>query len=262
MSHPPTKDDQPVPHDLERYHTPEAIGERLDSGPSHSFLRDFVYGGIDGSVTTFAVVAGVSGAHLSPTIVIILGFANLIADGFSMAAGNWLGTRAEKQEHDEAAAAEHLHIALVPEGEREEIRQIFARKGFEGEDLDRAVEVITSDQRRWVETMLREELGLATQVRSPVKAAMATFVSFQIFGLIPLLPFVWQWLVQPDASLLFPASIVLTAAALFGVGAFKCRFVPQHWWWGGLETLAVGGSAAALAYAVGVLLRGLAPGVA
>lgn len=262
MTPPSSNEDQATPHDLDRHHTPEAIEERLDSGPSHSFLRDFVYGGIDGSVTTFAVVAGVSGAHLSPTIVIILGFANLIADGFSMAAGNWLGTRAEKQEHDEAAAAEHLHIALVPEGEREEIRQIFARKGFEGEDLERAVEVITSDQRRWVETMLREELGLATQVRSPIKAALATFVSFQIFGLIPLLPYVWQWLVQPGLSELFPVSIVLTVGALFGVGAAKCRFVTQRWYWGGLETLAVGGSAAALAYAVGVLLRGLAPGVA
>lgn len=255
------REDQARPEDLAHHHTPEAIGERLENGPGHSYLRDFVYGGIDGAVTTFAVVAGVSGAELSPTIVIILGFANLIADGFSMAAGNLLGTRAEKQEHDQAAAAEHLHIELVPEGEREEIRQIFARKGFEGEDLERAVEVITSDHRRWVETMLREELGLATQVRSPIRAALATFASFQIFGLIPLLPFVWQWLIQPAAGPLFPASIALTAIALFGVGAFKCRFVPQHWWWGGLETLAVGGTAAGLAYAVGVLLRGVAPTV-
>ena len=86
-------------HSLEHEHTPEAIAERLGRGARHNYLRDFVYGGIDGAVTTFAVVAGTIGANLATRIVLILGAANLIADGFSMAASNFLGTRAERDDY-------------------------------------------------------------------------------------------------------------------------------------------------------------------
>jgi vacuolar iron transporter family protein len=135
--------------DAER-HTPANIQARLSEPPRPSHLRDFIYGGIDGTVTTFAVVAGVEGADLAASIVIILGFANLIADGFSMAVSNFLATRAEMQEMELAREEEEREIEHSPEGEREEIRQIFARKGFEGDDLDRAVDVITSNRGVWV----------------------------------------------------------------------------------------------------------------
>src|SRR4026207_1713394 len=110
-------------------HSPEAVRTRLTRPLRPSHLRDFIYGGIDGTVTTFAVVAGVAGADLSATIVIILGFANLIADGFSMAVSNFLATRAEIQERELARSEEELEIRRTPDGEREEIRQIFALKG-------------------------------------------------------------------------------------------------------------------------------------
>src|SRR5688500_20164740 len=80
---------------MEHEHSPEAIRRRLESGPTHNYLRDWIYGGIDGAVTTLAVVTGVAGAQLSPWIILVLGFANLLADGFSMAASNYLGTKAE-----------------------------------------------------------------------------------------------------------------------------------------------------------------------
>lgn len=238
-------------------HTPDAIRARLNAKPVHSYLRDFTYGAIDGAVTTFAVVAGVAGAGLAPAIVIILGVANLIADGFSMAASNFLGARAEEQVRDRARRAEEAHVEHWPEGEREEIRQIFAAKGFEGADLVRVVAVITSDRQRWVDTMLKEELGLPLQTASPTRAALTTFVAFVSVGTMPLVGFLYRAAMPRSTIDPFLCGIILTAAALFMVGAVKSRFVDQRWAWAGLETLTVGGSAALLAYMVGVALKGL-----
>ena len=144
---------------LEHSHTRQAIKERLARGPHTNYLRDWIYGGIDGAVTTFAIVAGVSGADLAATVVLVLGFANLMADGLAMAASNYSGTKAERDDYVRVLGIERKHIAIVPDGEREEIRQIFAAKGFAGEDLERIVTVISSNPRLWAETMAAEESG-------------------------------------------------------------------------------------------------------
>lgn len=239
----------------DKEHTPERIRERLQQG-SANYLSDFIYGAIDGTVTTFAVVSGVAGAELSSNIIIILGLANLIGDGFSMAASNFLGTRADEQLESKARADEVIQIGQNPDGEREEVREIFRAKGFAGEDLERVVDVICSNERVWIDTMLREELGLQSSARSPIRAAAATFVAFLIVGFIPLLPFVAQYFAGVTHAP-FGWSCVLTAVAFFSVGAAKARFVHQHWFLAGAETLLLGGSAAALAYFVGSLLRGI-----
>lgn len=243
---------------LGRDHTPAAVRSRLQRGPSVSYLRDFVYGAVDGTVTTFAVVSGVAGAGLSATVIIVLGLANLVADGFSMAVGNYLGTRAEGQQRARARREEELHIELVPEGEREEIRQIFAAKGFTNEDLDRVVEVITADRNRWVEAMMTEELGYGTDAGDPLRAAGATLLAFTCVGFLPLAVFVADLIVPGDIPAPFAWSALLTGIALCVVGALKGRVVGRPAWRSALETAVIGGLAAALAYLVGAALAGVA----
>jgi VIT1/CCC1 family predicted Fe2+/Mn2+ transporter len=239
---------------MEHDHTSEAIKERLAAGPYTSYLRDWIYGGIDGAVTTFAVVSGVVGAELSTAVILVLGAANLIADGFSMAASNFTGTRAEREEHKRLEAIEWRHISENPEGEREEIRQIYALKGLEGAALQHVVKTITSDRNLWVRTMLTEEYGLPSSVRSPLLAALSTFSAFLVCGFVPILPFVFDF---PHP---FLNASVLTGAVFAAIGCFKSRWSVTSWWKSGVETLAIGAAAAALAYLAGYLLRSIVSG--
>ena len=234
---------------LEHSHHPAEIAARLQEGPRISYLRDWVYGGIDGAVTTFAIVAGVVGADLSSRVVLILGAANLLADGFSMAAANYSGTRAEIEEYENIRRLEERHVAEEPEGEREEIRQIFANKGFEGQQLEATVDVITAQKERWINTMMVEEHGLSLVIRSPMRAAMATFAAFFICGLVPILPFA----IGLNASIL--ASTAATGLTFFAIGSLRSRWSPSPWWRSGLETTVIGLLAASVAYLVGALLR-------
>jgi VIT1/CCC1 family predicted Fe2+/Mn2+ transporter len=245
------------PVSLRDAHTPEAVRSRLAEKRSPSYLPDFIYGAIDGAVTTFAVVAGVEGASLDERIVVILGGANLIADGFSMAASNFLGTRADRQQRARARHREERQIEALPEGEREEIRQIFAAKGFGGDELEGVVDVITANRELWVDTMMTEELGLSPTGRNELHAALATFSAFVTVGFLPLTVFVYDLAAPGEVTRTLFWSALLTAAAFVVVGAIKARFVDQPWWRSALETLAVGGTAAALAYAAGALLQQL-----
>jgi VIT1/CCC1 family predicted Fe2+/Mn2+ transporter len=178
----------------------------------------------------------------------VMGFANLFADGFSMAASNYLGTKAEHDDLHRLEAVENRHIDITPEGEREEVRQIFLQKGFVGDDLGRIVQLITADRRRWVRTMLTEEYGLPYEVRSPWIAALSTFSSFFVCGLIPLLPYLFEF-THP-----FVISVVVTGAIFFAIGSAKSRWSTSSWLQSGLVTLFVGAIAAGLAYAAGVIL--------
>jgi VIT1/CCC1 family predicted Fe2+/Mn2+ transporter len=230
---------------MEHSHSPEAIARRLAAAPTKSYLRDGVYGGVDGAVTTFAVVSGVVGAALEPRVILVLRLANLIADGFSMAAGNFLGTRTEIAERERLAATEERHIEEVPEGEREEVRQIFRAKGLEGRALEQVVAAVTASRERWVATMLVEEYGLAPVPRSPLRAAWATFWAFALAGAVPLLP----WLLGSSRPYLH--SSLATAAVFFAIGSLKARWSVRPAWISGMETLAVGAAASALAWGIG-----------
>jgi VIT1/CCC1 family predicted Fe2+/Mn2+ transporter len=168
-----------------------------------------------------------------------------------MAAANFSGTKAEIEEYEVVRRMEERHVEFAPDGEREEIRQIFRAKGFEGEALESAVNVITDKRERWIETMMTEEHGLPPISRSPGRAALTTFLAFLACGSIPLVPFV----VGLPATV--EASTVMTGLTFFSIGSMRSRWSPAPWWRTGLETFAIGISAAAMAYVVGVILARL-----
>ena len=238
---------------LAAMHTTEAIEERIAAVGQHSYLGDFVLGAVDGTVTTFAIVAGVAGAGLPSGVAVVLGLANVAADGFSMASSSFLKARADRQVVERFRRMEELHIDEVPDAEREEIRHIFAGKGFDGELLEDVVHVITNDRKRWVDTMLTEEWGLQLDAPSPIKSAITTFVAFVLAGLVPLIPlFAAMWL---HSEHLFLASSVLTGLTFFAIGFVRGLVTGDNAWLSAIETLAIGGGAAALAYFTGAWLQ-------
>lgn len=232
-------------------HEPSDIAARLADGYRPSYLRDWVNGGIDGTVTTFAVVAGVAGADLSARIILILGAANLIADGFSMAASNFSATRAEMQELARLRRMEERHIDHFPDGEREEVRQILAAKGFRGDDLERALEITTSTRETWINTMLSDEHGQPSFTRSPFYAGLFTFIAFAICGFVPLAPYVMGY----SSSLIISAC--MSGIVFFLIGSLKSLWAGVNWWRSGLETFAIGAAAAGLAWLAGHFLKSL-----
>lgn len=221
---------------------------------SGEYIKDIVYGANDGIITTFAVVAGVAGASLSVPIVLILGFANLLADGISMAASNYLGTRSEREYEKNQRKVEEREIDEHPEEEKKEIEQIYHRIGFRGKQLEEAVSVVTSNRKMWVEEMLFHELGIvpASQASSPLKGASATFLSFIITGVMPLIPYI---IGISESTHAFMYSIIFTGVALFIVGSAKTYITKEKWYNAGLEMLAVGAFAALAAYVIGYLLK-------
>jgi VIT1/CCC1 family predicted Fe2+/Mn2+ transporter len=221
------------------------------------YIGEFVYGGIDGSVTTFAVVAGSAGANLDSSVIIILGFANLIADGFAMSVGSYLSNKSEKEKFEKHQRIEYWEVDNLPEKEREEIREIYEAKGFEGELLDQVVEVITADKDRWVDVMMKEELNMTREEKSPFAMGLMTFLSFVLIGVIPLIAYVWDYSTDQNSNQLFELSILLTSLVFIGIGWLKSYVAQTSHIRSVLETLFLGAAAATLSYFVGSFLEQL-----
>jgi VIT1/CCC1 family predicted Fe2+/Mn2+ transporter len=219
------------------------------------YIAEFVYGGIDGAITTFAVVAGATGAGLESSVVIILGVANLIADGFSMSVGNYFSSKAEKDNYDKHKALEYWEIENLREKEIQEVREIYEKKGFQGELLNQVVEVITANNDVWVDTMMKEELEMIESDKTPINSAGMTFLSFLLIGFIPILVYVFQGILTIETKYLFVYSSVLTGVALCLVGYFKSIVTEKNKLVGILETLVLGGIAASLSYIVGNVIE-------
>lgn len=236
---------------LEHSHSQKAIYDRIHAKNKNSYVSDWILGGIDGAVTTFAIVAGVVGAALEWHVIIILGLANLLADGFSMAASNYSAVKSDADDVDRLWKMEQEHIRRVPDGEREEIRQILRAKGLSGATLEDAVNAVCANEEVWIETMLVEEFGVLPESRDPIKAGLATFSAFLICGAVPLVPYVF------DIAAPFAWAVGATGVVFFVIGAAKSLWALSPWWRSGLETLVIGMGAAGVSYAIGYWLKDL-----
>lgn len=238
--------------ELLREHRPDAIQERLKQSAPSQHISDAVLGGIDGCVTTFAIVSGAVGAGFSPSVALVLGCANLIADGFSMAISNYESIKARREFKEGIARTEEEHIERIPEGEREEIRQIFERKGFREGILEEIVDTISQDRRLWLETMLTEEHGLEKIGPTPWSSALTTFAAFVLVGAVPLIPFLTASL---ELRQQFVLSSLLAGIMFFAIGMLKSLVFAKPLVRSGLSTLLTGSTAAGLAFLTGYLLR-------
>ncbi len=221
---------------------------------SGQYIKSLIYGGLDGTITTFAVVAGVAGANLSTGIVLIMGFANLLADGLSMAIGDFLSTKAENEYNSAEKEREKWEVENFPEGEKKELVELYVEKGLPQKDAEAVTEIFSRHKKAWVEIMMVEELGIVENLSSPLKNALVTFFSFLIFGFVPVGIYLIAKFIPGLNNHLFLLDCLLTSLTLFILGSLKTKITNRNWFLSGLEMLIVGGLAATAAYGVGALL--------
>ncbi len=238
------------------------ITKRLDKkgvhehNPSGRYIKSFVYGGLDGIITTFAVVAGVAGASLSASVVLILGFANLAADGISMAFGDYLSTKAEKEYRSSEKKKEEVNLENFPRNIKKELIKIYLTQGFKKIDAEKLSSVVCKNKKACVDVMLAYEIGIAGR-KEPLKNAAITFSSFVLFGFIPLIAYVFAKSVSLFGENTFPVAAVFTGLTLFGLGSAKCKITRMNWARSGVEMLLVGGLAALTAYLIGKFISAI-----
>ncbi|HAF49326.1 MAG TPA: hypothetical protein DCL08_08855 [Anaerolineaceae bacterium] len=243
-----------------KVHDPEAIAQAAVEShgrASDQYIGNMVYGGLDGIITTFAVVSGVAGAELGAGVIVILGLANLLGDGLSMAVGAYLSSRSEQEYYEKERAREAWEVDHFPEGERAEMIEIYQGQGYSEEEAQKLVEIISRDKERWLDSMMVDELGMLADEKKPILSALATLASFIVAGSVPLLIYFLGLITPLNPALSFPISLALSGLALFGLGAAKVFITERNFLKSGLEMLIVGGLSASVAYLVGVLLKGV-----
>jgi predicted membrane protein (TIGR00267 family) len=214
-------------------------------------LSDVILGGQDGLVNVLGVILGVAAATGDPYIVIVAGLAATFAESVSMGAVAYTSTLADADFYESEREREYRHILEVPNLEKQEIREIYTQKGFNGDLLERIVETITANKDVWVAVMMAEEHQLApTNRRLAFRSALIVGFAAIIGSLIPLAPFVF---LPVTAGMI--VSILIAALVLFVVGAFKARMTIGHPGKSGLEMAIIGTISALVGYAVGALLK-------
>lgn len=234
-----------VGHEAHHYHS------RHDPHKQASGLSNIILGGQDGLVNVLGVILGVAAATQDARIVLAAGMAATFAESVAMGAVAFTSTVADQEFYESEREREHRHIENVPHLETEEIREIYRKKGFEGELLERIVAKITEDKDVWVNVMLAEEHQLAPTTRGQaMKASIIVGLSALVGSLIPLLPFFFLPVVSGIWTSLFVSGL-----ALFGFGAYKAKRTVGHPMRSGMELFFIGMASAAAGYGVGLLFK-------
>jgi VIT1/CCC1 family predicted Fe2+/Mn2+ transporter len=231
-------------------------GERWHE-PLGRVLREIVFGMNDGLISQLGFVAGVSGALDQPGPIVVAGLAALVAGSVSMAIGGYLSVKAQQEFYLSEIRRELHEMETMPEHERDEVRQLYRAKGFDGPELERIVAAITANREVWLKVMMEEELGLFPEHDTrPLVSAAYTGASFALGALVPLLPYLF---LPPLPAL--SVAVVLAAATLFGIGASKARLTRRHWLPSGLEIMGLGLLAAAIGYGIGWAVGQVVPDI-
>jgi VIT1/CCC1 family predicted Fe2+/Mn2+ transporter len=214
-----------------------------------SWIRDATLGANDGLVSILTLLAGVAAANVRGSTVLIAGLAGLVAGAISMAVGAYVSAKAYRSYYRAELRREVEEMREKPDVEREEIREIYRERGFEGELLERVVETITSNPRTWLKVMMSEELGLSPQFGRPLGAAAVVFVAFLIGGIVPVVPFFFT-----EGSVALLTAFLGTAAALMVAGGIRSRYTGERPLVAGLELVLMAAIGFGAAYLIGRLV--------
>jgi VIT1/CCC1 family predicted Fe2+/Mn2+ transporter len=224
-------------------------------------LKPIIFGGLDGILTSFAIVAGAAGGELSPQVVLILGVSNIFADALSMGVGEFLSSKANNEWILSERAREEWELENYPEGEIKEMVEIFEDKVMSHEDAVSCINTMAKYKDFFVDIMMQQELELQVpdkdHIRESMKEGVVMFCSFAFFGALPLLGYVLFPLEFHDMSEgeLFVSACIVTGMVLFFMGSVKSFFSNQQWFIAGMETLLLGGACATVAFTIGQLVK-------
>ncbi len=215
-------------------------------------IREIVFGYNDGSVSILALLSGVTSGALTREQILVAGISAVVAGGISMAMGNYISSKSEIEYHESEIDREEREIEEIPEVEREEIRQIYMKKAqFAEEELNFIVNRITGDKKTWLDTMMKEELGLFKErFENPIKLGLIMFSTFVAGGILPIIPF----LILPTTHASLLAAVAVTFVSLFTIGVWKTTFTKRNWLFSGAEMVFVGILATLIPYLIGQFL--------
>lgn len=199
-----------------------------------SWIRDATFGANDGLVSVLTLLAGVAGANVESSTVLIAGLAGLVAGAISMGVGAYVSAKAYRSYYRAELRKEVEEMREKPEVERNEIRDIYRERGFEGELLEQVVDKITSNPRVWLKVMMSEELGLSPAFGRPFGAAAVVFVAFLLGGIVPVAPF---FFLEGTAALV--TAFACTAVVLLVAGAVRSKYTGERPVAAGLELVAM-----------------------
>ncbi len=218
---------------------------------TNSWIRELILGGQDGLVNVLGIILGVSAANGTHPVIVAASLAAAFAEAVSMGAVNYTSTIAERDHYKKEKETELWEIENHPDEERREIHDIYLKKGFAGDDLDKVVEIITKDKEVWANIMMADELHFQEVntdklIRSSVLVGVATVLG----SLVPVVPY---FIFQPVTAL--PISLILSGIVLFGVGIYKAKTYVGSWWKSGLQMFVIGMGAAVIGFIIGTVFK-------